>query len=132
MVHHSGRRRDSLEAGEKTKEYRRKKEKSGCLVLTSLVDLWLNQAHWALRVLCKFNIDLIDVDFQATGCSGCSQKRLVHILPTITIYTMPDAGESIQTLFGTLQSHSIRLSRVCIQKRVVHIVPTINIYLIML
>ena len=48
MVHHSGRRRDSLEAGEKAKEYRRKTEKSGCLALTSLVDLWLNQTHWAL------------------------------------------------------------------------------------
>ena len=75
MVLHFGRRRDSLEAGEKAKEYRRMIEKSGCLALTSLVDLWLNQAHWALRVLCKFNIDLIDVDFQATGCSGCSQKK---------------------------------------------------------
>ena len=42
MVHHSSRRRDSLEAGEKAKEYRRMIEKSGCLALTSLVDLWLN------------------------------------------------------------------------------------------
>ena len=41
---------------------------------------------------------------------------------------MPDAGESIQSLSDTLQSHSIRLSHICIQKRVVHIVPTINIY----
>ena len=38
MVHHSGRRRDSLEAREKAKEYRRKIEKSGCLALTSLID----------------------------------------------------------------------------------------------
>ena len=45
MVHHSGRRRNSLDAGEKAKEYRRKTEKSGCLALTSLVDLWLNQTH---------------------------------------------------------------------------------------
>jgi hypothetical protein len=57
------------------KEYHRKTEKSGCLALTSLIDLWLNQAHWALRLLCKFNIDLIAVDFQATGCNGCSQKK---------------------------------------------------------
>ena len=42
MVHHSGGRRDLLETGEKAKEYRRKTEKSGCLALTSLVDLWLN------------------------------------------------------------------------------------------
>ena len=75
MVHHSGRRRDSLEAREKAKEYHMKTEKSGCLALTSLVDLWLNQTHWALRVSCKFNTDLIAVDFQATGCSGCSQKK---------------------------------------------------------
>ena len=45
MVHHSSRRHDSLEAGEKAKEYRRKIEKSSCLALTSLIDLWLNQAH---------------------------------------------------------------------------------------
>ena len=45
MVHHSGQRSDSLEAREKVKEYRRKIEKSDCLALTSLVDLWLNQAH---------------------------------------------------------------------------------------
>ena len=37
MVHHSGRRHDSLEAGEKAKEYRRKIEKSSCLALTSLI-----------------------------------------------------------------------------------------------
>ena len=42
MVHHSSQRCDSLEAGEKAKEYRRKTEKSGCLALTSLLDLWLN------------------------------------------------------------------------------------------
>ena len=42
MVHHSSRRCDSLEAGEKAKEYHRKTEKSGCLALTSLIDLWLN------------------------------------------------------------------------------------------
>ena len=41
---------------------------------------------------------------------------------------MPDVDESIQSLSGMLQSHSIRLSHVCIRKRVVHIVPTINIY----
>jgi hypothetical protein len=41
---------------------------------------------------------------------------------------MSDAGESIQSLSGTLQSHSIGLSHVCIQKIVVHIVPMINIY----
>ena len=58
----------------------------------------------------------------------CIQKRVVHIVPTINIYTIPDASESIQSLFGMLQSHSIRLSRMCIQKRVVHIVPMINIY----
>ena len=75
MVHHSGRRHDSLEAGEKAKEYCRKTEKSGCLALTSLIDLWLNQAHWALWVSCKFNIDLIAVDFHTTGYSGCSQKK---------------------------------------------------------
>ena len=75
MVHHSGQRRDSLEAREKAKEYHRKTKKRGCLVLTSLVDLWLDQAHWALRVSCKFNTDLIGVDFQAIGCSGCSQKK---------------------------------------------------------
>ena len=40
MVHHSGQTRDSLEAGEKVKEYHRKIEKSGCLGHTSLVDLW--------------------------------------------------------------------------------------------
>ena len=57
MVHHSGQRHDSLEAREKAKEYRRKIEKSGCLALTSLIDFWLNQAHWALRVSCKFNPD---------------------------------------------------------------------------
>ena len=45
MVHHSGQRRDSLEAGEKVKEYRKKIEKSSCLALASLVDLRLNQAH---------------------------------------------------------------------------------------
>ena len=38
MVHHFGQRRDSLEAGEKVKEYCRKTEKSGCLALTSLID----------------------------------------------------------------------------------------------
>jgi len=37
MVHHSGGKRDSLEAGEKAKEYYRKIEKSGCLALTSLI-----------------------------------------------------------------------------------------------
>ena len=58
----------------------------------------------------------------------CIQKRVVHIVPTINIYTMPDVGESIQSLSGTLQSRSIRLSCVWIQKRVVHIVPTIKIY----
>ena len=42
MVHHSVQRCDSLEAREKAKEYRRKTEKSGCLALTSLGDLWLN------------------------------------------------------------------------------------------
>ena len=42
MVHHSDRRRDSLEAIEKAKEYRMKTKKSGCLALTSLIDLWLN------------------------------------------------------------------------------------------
>ena len=42
MVHHSDGRRDLLETGGKAKEYRRKTEKSGCLALTSLVDLWLN------------------------------------------------------------------------------------------
>ena len=68
MVHHSGRRRNSLEVEEKAKEYHRKTEKSGCVTLTSLIDLWLNQAHWALRVSCKFNTNLIAVDFQATGC----------------------------------------------------------------
>jgi hypothetical protein len=57
----------------------------------------------------------------------CIQKRVVHIVPTINIYTMPDVGESIQSLSDTLHSQSIRLSRVCIQKRVEHIVPTINI-----
>ena len=85
MVHHSGQRHDSLEAGEKAKEYRRKTEKSGCVTLTSLIDLWLNQAHWALRVLCKSNTDLIDVDFQAIGCSGCSQKRVIDIVWHVTI-----------------------------------------------
>ena len=45
MVHHSGQRHDSFEAGEKAKEYRRKIEKSCYLALTSLIDLWLNQAH---------------------------------------------------------------------------------------
>ena len=39
MVHHSGQRRDSLEAREKAKKYRMKIEKSGCLTLTSLIDL---------------------------------------------------------------------------------------------
>ena len=72
---HSGHRCDSLEAGEKAKEYRRKIEKSGCLTLTSLIDLWLNQTHQALQVSCKFNIVLIAMDFQATCCSGCSQKK---------------------------------------------------------
>ena len=48
MVHHFGRRRDSLEARKKAKEYHRKTEKSSCLTLTSLIDLWLNQTHWAL------------------------------------------------------------------------------------
>ena len=81
MVHHFGRRRDSLKAREKAKEYHRKTEKSGCLTLTSLVDLWLNRAHWALQVLCTFNIDLIAVDFQATGCSGCSQKKSNRYCP---------------------------------------------------
>ena len=75
MVHHYSRRCDSLEAREGVKEYHRKTEKSGCLTLTSLIDLWLNQAYWALWVLCKFNTDLIAVDFQATGCSRCSQKK---------------------------------------------------------
>ena len=41
---------------------------------------------------------------------------------------MPKVGESIQSLSGVLQSHSVGLSRVCIQKRVIHFVPTINIY----
>ena len=81
MVHHSGRRHDSLEAREKAKEYRRKIEKSGCLALTSLVNLWLNQVHWALWVSCKFNIDLIAVDFQATGYSGCSKKKSNRYCP---------------------------------------------------
>ena len=81
MVPHSGPRHDSLEAREKAKEYRRKTEKSGCLALTSLIDFWLNQAHWALWVSCKFNTDLIDVDFQATGCSGCSQKKSNRYCP---------------------------------------------------
>ena len=81
MVHHFGRRRDSLEAREKAKEYRRKIEKSGCLALTSLVNLWLNQVHWALWVSCKFNIDLIVVDFQAIGCSGCNQKKSNRYCP---------------------------------------------------
>ena len=75
MVHQSCRRRDSLEAGEKAKEYCRKIGKSGCLALTSLVNLWLNQAHWALWVSCKFNTDLIVVDFYATSCYGCSQIK---------------------------------------------------------
>ena len=81
MVLHSGRRRDSLEAGEKAKEYRRMIEKSGCLALTSLIDSWLNQAHWALRVSCKFNTNLIAVDFQAIGCSRCSQKKSNRYCP---------------------------------------------------
>ena len=42
MVHHSGQTHDSLEGGEKAKDYHRKVEKSGCLALTSLIDLWLN------------------------------------------------------------------------------------------
>ena len=58
----------------------------------------------------------------------CIQKRVVHIVPTINIYTMPNAGESIQSLSGMLQSPSIGLSCVCIQKRVVHIVPMVNTY----
>ena len=37
MVHHSGRRHDSLKAREKAKKYRMKTEKSGCLALTSLI-----------------------------------------------------------------------------------------------
>ena len=74
-------KRDSLEAGEKVKEYRRKTEKSSCLAFTSLIDLWLNQAHWALWVSCKFNTDLLVVDFQATGCSGCSQKKSNRYCP---------------------------------------------------
>ena len=81
MVHHSGRRRDSLEAREKAKEYHRKTEKSGCLALTSLIDLWLNQAHWALRVSCKFNTDLIAMDFQVTGCNGCNLKKSNRYCP---------------------------------------------------
>ena len=86
MVHHFGRRRDSLEARKKAKEYHRKTEKSRCLALTSLINLWLNQAHWALWVLCKFKTDLIVVDFQATGCSGCSQKkRVMDIIRQVTI-----------------------------------------------
>ena len=82
MVHHSSQRRDTLEAREKAKEYRRKTKKSGCLALTSLLDLWLNQAHWALWVSCKINTDLITVDFQAIGCSGCSQKKSNRYCPT--------------------------------------------------
>ena len=90
MVHQSCRRRDSLEAGEKAKEYRMKTEKSGCLALTSLIDLWLNQAHWALQVSCKFNTYLIVVDFQATSCSGCSQKNSNRYCSTHYNYIVSD------------------------------------------
>ena len=149
MVHHSGRRHDSFEAGEKAKEYHRKTEKSGCLTLTYLVDLWLNQAHWALQVSCKRAVHIVptiniytmpDIGESIQSLSDmlqshsielsrvCIQKRVAHIVPAIIIYTMPDIGESIQSLFSTLQSLSFRLSRVCIHKRVIHNVPTINIY----
>ena len=90
MVHHFGRRRDSLEAGEKAKEYRRKTEKSGCLALTSLVDLWLNQAHYALWVSCKVNTNLIAMDFQAIGCNRCSQRKSNRYCPTHYNYIVSD------------------------------------------
>jgi hypothetical protein len=74
-----------LEAGEKAKEYHRKIEESGCLALTSLIDLWLNQAHWALRVSCKFNTDLIAMNFQAIVAASVVRKSITDIVWHVTI-----------------------------------------------